>query len=111
MLPILLGALAHFMRESKSAGPLFWLWEFSTLACLLWGRYVSRIDRLTAWGCVAIVMLQFALFLYLFMVIDSRAKTRSTAVTDPPIANCQACGTYQPITFRYIKTGQFNDEG
>ena len=85
--PILFGVLAHLIRESAAMGTLFWLWALFSVACLFWGRFVSRRNRSMAWGCVAIGMLQLILFLVLFLVTDLPANTRSQPITPQPTRN------------------------
>jgi hypothetical protein len=85
--PILFGVLAHLIRESSAMGPLFWLWALFSIACLFWGRYLSRGYHALARGCVAVDMLQLILFLFVFVAIDFPANTRSVPFTPPPTRN------------------------
>ena len=87
VVPILFGVEAHLIRESAAMGTLFWLWALFSVACLFWGRFVSRRNRSLAQACVAVGILQLISFLLFFLVTDLPANTRSQPITPQPTRN------------------------
>ena len=85
--PVTFGALAHFLRESDAVPVLAGLWVLFSIAVLLWALFISRKHRGLAWSCLVICFVQFTFFSLLFVLIDSRAKTRS-AVAGSQYLSC-----------------------
>lgn len=87
LLPVILGTVAHYIRDRAAMGPVFWVWVLFTIACFVWSRYLVRRFRRLAWECVAVDILQVTLFLFLFFTVDFPANSRSRPYTPQPTPN------------------------
>jgi hypothetical protein len=75
--PIVAGLVTHSIRETPAMGPVFWAWMVLSVCCLWWARYALRRFRLLGWSCMAIDLLQMALFVIVFLTVDFPENARS----------------------------------